>query len=64
VSATERSVTFVVRIVTSPAGAHGVVELVRTGRKTRVETLDRVGEVISAMLAADDGLARSTSPEA
>ena len=49
-----RLVTFVVRVIASSAGAQAVVELVRTGRKTRVDRLEGIGEVIAAMTAADD----------
>ena len=52
--ANERLVTFVVRIVASSAGTHAVVERVKTGRKTRVDRLERLGEVIAALVAADD----------
>ena len=44
-----RIVTFVVRVVESPAGRHALVELVRTGRKERVDTVEDVGGVIAAM---------------
>lgn len=54
-------ITFVVRVVASSAGARAVVELVRTGRKTRVESLERLGEAIAAMVAADDGARHSTT---
>ena len=51
---TPRLVTFVVRVIASSTGAQAVVELVRTGRKTRVDRLEGIGEVIAAMTAADD----------
>lgn len=54
-------ITFVVRVVASSAGVQAVVELVRTGRKTRVDSLERLGEAIAAMVAADEGARHSTT---
>jgi hypothetical protein len=51
---TERIVTFVVRVIASPAGIHAVVERVKTGRKERVETIEAVGRVIAAMALASE----------
>jgi len=45
--------TFVVSLVQDEAGGHhGVVELVRTGRKERFEGLAALGTVMAAMLRA------------
>jgi hypothetical protein len=47
--------TFIIRVERDAEGrVTGVVERVRTGEKTRVETLSDVGRVLSAMLARDD----------
>jgi hypothetical protein len=47
--------TFIIRVERDAEGrVTGVVERVRTGEKTRVETLADVGRVLSAMLARDD----------
>ena len=53
--ASERIVTFVVRVIESPVGVHAVVERVKTGRKERVETVEGVGGVIAAMALAEEG---------
>lgn len=52
--ATERIVTFVVRVVESPAGIHAVIERVRTGRKQRVDSIEGIGRVIAAMTLGEE----------
>jgi len=47
--------TFIVRLDRDDRGRiTGVVERVRTGEKTWVESLGRVGEILAAMLARDE----------
>jgi hypothetical protein len=53
--ATERIVTFVIRLVESPAGVHAVVERVKTGRKQRVDNIEGIGRVIAAMALQEEG---------
>lgn len=53
--ATERIVTFVVRVVETPAGVHAVVERVKTGRKQRVESIEDIGRVIASMALVEEG---------
>jgi len=46
---------FIVRLDADAGGRlTGVVERVLTGEKARVDALDRVGQVLAAMLAGDE----------
>jgi hypothetical protein len=51
----ERILTFVVRIVQSPAGVHAVIERVKTGRKQRVESIEGISHAIAVMSREDEG---------
>src|SRR5882724_10585567 len=52
-TAADRPLTFIVRIVTGERGLRGVVERVRTGRKDEVRTAEDVAHVIAAALAKE-----------
>src|SRR5438445_13464838 len=55
-TASDRPVTFIVRIVAGERGLRGVVQRVGTGRKDEVRTAEDVAHVIAAALAKETAM--------